>query len=175
MNAYILKKISPLQLHILDNMLQLYAHDINKYFQYPVRMDDNGRYRVRSAEKNLSDGWGYFIMVSCEYAGFVLLNHKTKAQEGAFISEFFLLPRYRKGSFFKTVIATLFSTLEGTVEYRILKKNKRALAVFVDLAKRFIKDYQTVDEQEYGEEYHRFTFDMANITYDVTKYKTHVK
>jgi len=165
MNAFVLRKISPAHLPVLDNLLQLYAHELNEYFDFSIKMDDNGRYRIKSAEKHLSDGWGYFILVSCEYAGFILLNRHTKTKGGVFITEVFILPRYRRGFFFRDVIARLFATLDGIVEYRVMKNNKRALALDDDLAKRFLTVIQRTEEYENGIEYFRYTLDTANITY----------
>jgi predicted acetyltransferase len=165
MNAFILKEISPAHLHVLDNMLQLYVHEINEYFDHTIVLNDEGRYRIKSAQKHLDGGWGYFIVVSCEYAGFILLNHKTKSPKGVFISEFFILPRYRQGFFYQSIIFSLFARLNGNVEYRVLKKNRRALVLFDNIAKKSISDVQRTVEYENGEEYFRFTLDTDNITY----------
>ncbi|MDR0490699.1 MAG: hypothetical protein LBH28_05585 [Oscillospiraceae bacterium] len=164
MKTFILKEISAARSHVLDNMLQLYAHELNEYFDYSIIVDNDGRYRIKSAATYLDSGWGYFIVASCELAGFILLNRHTKAREGVFIEEFFILPRFRQGSFYKDVISRLLGSLNGMVEYRVLKKNKRALLLFSDLARRFLSDIQTIDEYEKGSEYLRFSFDTANIT-----------
>lgn len=166
MNVFALKKITSAHLNVLDNMLQLYAHEMNKFYNYSIVLDDNGRYRIKAAAKHLSDGWGYFIMASCEYAGFILLNRRTKAKEGVFITEFFILPRYRKGFFYRDVIVRLIATLDGIVEYRVMKNNKRALCLFDDLVRRFLTTAKKTDEHENGSEYFRYTFDTANITYN---------
>ena len=167
-NAFILKKILPVSLHVLDNMLQLYVHEINEYFDYSIVLGDDGRYRIKSAQKHLADGWGYFIIVSCEYAGFILMNRKTKASKGVFISEFFILPRYRHGLFYQYVIVRLFSELKGSVEYRVLMKNRRALLLFGSLAKKSVSSVQRTVEYENGAEYFRFTLNTADITYGHT-------
>jgi len=175
MNPYILMKASPSQQHLLDNLLQLYAHDINNHFKYTIKMDCNCNYRIKSARDYLTNGWGYLIIVSCEYAGFILLNGQATMQEGVFISEFYILPQYRNGHFARYIILSLFSTLEGVVEFRLLKSNKRALFVFEYLAKRYLSEYQKIDEYEYEEEYYRFTLDLANLNYDLSKYKMYIK
>jgi len=166
MSKLILKEVLPANLPVLDNMLQLYAHELNKFFNFTIILGDNGRYLIKPAAIHLADGWGYFIVVGCEYAGFILLNHRAKTKGGVFISEFFIMPRFRRGYFYKDVIARLASTLDGIVEYRVMKKNKRALFLFDDLAKRFLSAaIQKTDEYENGIEYSRYMFDTANITY----------
>ena len=64
MNAFTLDEITPAYLPLLDNMLQLYTHEINKYLDYSIGLDANGRYRIKSAAELLNNGWGYFIIVS---------------------------------------------------------------------------------------------------------------
>ena len=172
-SAYVLKEISTAQLHVLDNMLQLYVHEMNEYFDYTIVLGNDGRYRIKSAARHLAAGWGYFIVVRGEYAGFILLNHQTKSLGGTFIAEFFILPRFRRGSFYKYVISGLLATSEGIVEYRVIKKNKRALSLFNDLAKRYLSAIQRIDEYENGTEYFRFIFDTANVTNAAEKYEKH--
>jgi hypothetical protein len=65
--------------------------------------------------------------------------------------------------------------LEGVVEYRLLKNNKRALSLFDDLAKRHLIFIQKMDEYENGTEYTRYEFNTDSITHDLTKYKQHIK
>ena len=173
-NAFILKEISPVNFPVLDNMLQLYTHELNEYFNYSIKMDVNARYHIKSAGKLLSNGRGYFVFVGCEYAGFILLNNHTKGQNGVFISEFFILPRYRRGFFYRDVLASLFTQLNGRVEYRILSKNQRALLVFKYLTRRYLSTFQSAEEYENGAEYVRFALDTANITFNISKYKTHI-
>jgi len=174
MNSFILRKISHSHLPVLDNMLQLYAHELNEYFNYSISMNNDGRYRIKSAEKHLADGWGYFILVSGEYAGFILLNHNTITDDGTAVPEFFMLPRYRKGLFYRDVIASLLTTLDGIVEYSILKKNMRALFLFDDLAKKFLSHVQRIEEHVDGSEFFRYIFDIADLTCDIEKYKKYV-
>ena len=175
MDAFVLKEILPDRLHVLSNMLQLYAHDMNESFRYSIVLDDNGRYRIKPAEKYLSEGWGYFIIVRCEYAGFILLNHQTRTREGTFIAEFYILPRFRRGFFYRDVIATLLSVLDGIVEFRVLKNNKLALLLFDDLAKKYLSVIQRTDVYENGSECILYSFNTANIIYDISKYKGHIR
>jgi predicted acetyltransferase len=163
MDAFLLMEISPAQLNVLSNLLQLYVHEINEYFGFSIALDGNGRYRIKPADKYLSTGWGYFIIVSCEYAGFILLNNNTKASEGVFIEEFFILPRYRRGLFFQHVIYSLFSELKGPVEFRVLKRNRRALFLFEKMAMKYLSNIVKTDEFENGAEYFRFTLDTTDI------------
>ena len=153
MSSFFLKGIKHEHLHVLDRMLQLYVHDINTYFDYPVVLDNNGRYRIKQVGEFLSDGFGYFIFVNCEYAGFVLLNNKTKPSGGVFVSEFYILPGFRKGLFYEKLLFSLFSELKGRVEFRILNKNMRALVLFKYLVKKYVSKVVITDECENEEKY----------------------
>lgn len=144
-------------------MLQLYAHELNAYYNYSIALGNDGRYRIKSAKKYFENDWGYFIIVNCEYAGFILLNHNTNSPSGTFINEFFILPRYRKGMFCYYVLSLLFSKLDGIIEYRVLKKNKNALILFDFLAKRCLNSIQAFDEYSKGQEYIRYTFNTTSI------------
>jgi len=164
MLTYSLEEVLPNRFCTLDNLLQLYAHEINEYYKYSISMGYNGQYKIRSAKSLLDAGWGYFIVVGGEYAGFVLLNNCTKVKEGTFIAEYYIMPKYRKGYFFKDVVVGLFAGLTGIVEYRVLRSNKRALFLFEALAKRYFSDYQKVDECEFGLDYFRFVVDTENFS-----------
>jgi len=155
-------------------MLQLYMHDINEYFDYPVLLDNNGLYCIKKAEKFLSKGSGYFILVSCEYAGFVLLNNQTKLPGGVFISEFYISPCFRHGFFYKEVVCSLFSKLKGHVEFRVLKKNRRALVLFKYLAKKYVSKVEITHECENEEKFFRFALDTENILINLSGYKKHI-
>jgi predicted acetyltransferase len=174
MSSFVLKEIKQVHLHVLDRMLQLYVHDINEYFDYLVTLDNNGRYCIKQAEKFLSDGFGYFIFVNCEYAGFVLLNNQTKMPGGVFISEFYILPCFRQGLFCKKVVFSLFSELNGHVEFRVLKKNRRALVLFEYLAKKYVTKAEITDECENEEKFFRFALDTENILINLSGYKKYI-
>jgi len=174
MSSLVLKEITQANVHVLDRMLQLYTHDINEYFDYSVALDDNGRYCIKQAEKFLSDGCGYFIFVSCKYAGFILVNNQTKKPGGIFISEFYVLPCFRQGNFYKEVISSLFSELKGHVEFRILKKNKRALVLCKYLTKKYVSKVELIDECENKEKFFRFSLDTENILTNLSGYKKHI-
>jgi len=174
MGSFVLTEIKQVHLNVLDRMLQLYTHDINEYFDYPVALDNNGRYCIKQAEKFLSMGCGYFISVNCEYAGFVLLNNQTKLPGGVFISEFYILPCFRKGFFHKEVVCSLFSELKGHVEFRVLKKNRRALVLFEYLAKKYVSKVEITHERENEDEFYRFALDTENILINLSGYKKYI-
>jgi predicted acetyltransferase len=174
MSSFFLKEIKHEHLHVLDRLLQLYVHDINEYFDCPVVLDNNGRYRIKQAGKFLSDGFGYFIFVNFEYAGFVLLNNKTKPPGGAFISEFYVLPCFRQGLFYEELLFSLFSELKGRVEFRILNKNMRALVLFKHLIKKYVSKVVITDEYENEEKYFRFALDTENILINLSGYRKHI-
>jgi len=164
MNSFELKKISSTNLHILDNLLQLYAHETNKYYDYSIAMGEDGRYIVKTAKQHLNLGWGYFILVCGGCSGFILLNRSTKSQNGFFIAEFYILPAYRKAFFYKEVLIGVLFMLRGNIEFRVLKKNNRALYLFEYLSKRYLSDYSRTEERECGLDYFRFAFDTSEIT-----------
>jgi len=174
MSSFNLEEIKQVHLHVLDRMLQLYIHDINKYFDYSIALDNNGRYCIKQTEKFLSNGCGYFVFVSGEYAGLVLLNNQTKSPGGVFISEFYILPCFRKGFFYKEVVCSLFSELKGHVEFRVLKKNRRALVLFKYLTKKYVSKVEVTDECENEEKFFRFALDTENILINLSGYKKHI-
>ncbi|MCL2153020.1 MAG: hypothetical protein FWH57_08700 [Oscillospiraceae bacterium] len=171
---FYLKQITQERWSILDRMLQLYTHDINEYFDYSVVLDNNGRYCIKTVEKFLSDGFGYFIIIGNKYAGFVLLNNKTKPPGGVFISELYILPRFRQGFFYRKVVFSLFSELKGHVEFRVLKNNKRALVLFEYLTKKYVSKVEKTCECENETEFFRFALDTENILINLSGYKIHI-
>lgn len=171
---FIFREIPAEHFHVLDNMLQLYVHELNQHFEHKIVLNYDGRYAIKSAAKYLDAGWGYFILVRGEYAGFILMDHETKTPGAVFIAEFFIMPHHRRGLFFQEVIFSLIASLEGIVEYRVLKRNKRALLLSNNFTKRFLSAMQKEYEHDNGEEYFRFTFDVKDVKVDTKKYRKRI-
>lgn len=109
---------------ILENLLEYYLYDFNIY--YDDDLNDKGRFEFIDVKPyiNNENNKAYIIKVNNKYAGFILIK---KTAELNSIEEFWIMPKYRKGMFAFKVLKSIFSQMNGKVEFLILNKNARWL------------------------------------------------
>ncbi len=109
---------------VLENLLEYYLYDFNNY--YDDDLNDKGRFEFIDVKPyiNNENNKAYIIKVNNKYAGFILIK---KTAELNSIEEFWIMPKYRKGMFAFKVLNSIFSQMNGKVEFLILNKNARWL------------------------------------------------
>ncbi len=81
------------EINILKNLLQLYLHDISKYF--PIEFDSlKGEYIYDNLDKYFYDSsnYAYFIKDKLEIVGFILINKEDNIN---ILQEIFVLNNYK--------------------------------------------------------------------------------
>lgn len=91
--------------NILNNLLQLYLHEINFYF--PIQFDSlKGEYQYENLDIyfNNQNNKAYFIKSKLDIIGFLLINKK---EDTNIIQEIFVLNNYKNKGIGKKVVALL--------------------------------------------------------------------
>lgn len=77
---FVLERVSRENQYILDNVLELYLHEFNEFYNYCDDLDENGRYNFMVTDKYVEDKShkAYLIKVNGKIAGFIMINNETK-------------------------------------------------------------------------------------------------
>lgn len=108
-----LKQVSKDDKEILNNLLQLYLHDISLYF--PIDFDSNsGTYIYDDLNKYfaLSENYAYLFMDDNNIIGFALVDKDVDANEMV-VQEMFILNNYKNKGYGKEAIFNVFDTYKG--------------------------------------------------------------
>lgn len=116
---------------LLRNLYQLYLYEFSR-FTTEWRVQDNGRF----AETDLEECWDgehqriFLIRVDGEWAGFAIVNLELPDVDGSTVnelSEFFIMPPYRRNHVGEAVACRLFDEYRGRWELTIVETNEDAL------------------------------------------------
>lgn len=113
-----LKKIELEKKHILDNLMQLYLHNIS--LSFPIDFDSNtGIYKYDDIEKYFENenNKAFFILKEKEIAGFMLIDF---TDEKNVVQEIFVLNNYKRKGVGKITVSMLFDKFKGNWEIKSL-------------------------------------------------------
>lgn len=141
--------------HILENLLNLYLHDLSE-FAYDLKINKNGQFEY--------DGMGFyfsqeelkpfFICFHDEIVGFVLLNSGKFVPKDIdySVNELFILNAFRKKGIARAAVRKLLQIYNGTYEIAQLSRNKLAIKFWNTFYKNegieYIGEMQIIDECE---------------------------
>lgn len=158
-----LKQIDNQNLNILENLFQLYIHDISR--ELPWDCNDGGVFEAYSLKDWLEnkENFGYLIYVEDKLAGFVMVDREFKVltdQSTAYnLSEIFVLNNYKGKGLASKVVKQVFDMYKGNWECRPVPKSISALTFW---EKVFANNFQyNVTKHEWKED--RFAFTFSNI------------
>lgn len=163
---FILEKINKDNKYILDNLLELYQHEFNKFYNYYDDLNDDGKYGFILTDKYITNTnyRAYLIKANAKIAGFIMINSETKfVRNGIYIAEFFVMPKYRRGYFSINVMKEIFRQNQGNIEIKVLKNNKKAFKLYSLLINRFVDKVVIHKVQEEGDEFIYYNFSTKNI------------
>ncbi len=113
---------------VIKNLMQFYVYDFSEFINLDV--EANGLF---AAYSNLDDYWKeenrfpYIIQKKERHIGFVLVRFIETAQRNYFsIAEFFVMKKYRREGFGKTIAHQIFSFHKGEWEVYQKESNKPA-------------------------------------------------
>ena len=152
--------------YILDNVLELYQHEFNKFYNYYDDLNDEGKYGFILTDKYITNTnyRAYLIKANTKIAGFIMINSETKfVRNGIYIAEFFVMPKYRRGYFSINVMKEIFRQNQGNIEIKVLKNNKKAFKLYSLLINRFVDKVVIHKVQEEGDEFIYYNFSTKNI------------
>lgn len=163
---FILERVNSGNKYVLDNVLELYQHEFNAFYNYYDDLNEDGKYNFILTDKYVTDEnyKAYLIKVNCKIAGFIMMNPETKyVENGTYIAEFFIMPKYRKGYFSINVIREIFKQNKGNVEIKVLRSNEKAFKLYSLLFKRFAENVQINTTLEDGDEFVYYNFNTENL------------
>ena len=158
-----LKQIDKQNLNILENLFQLYIHDISK--ELPWDCDDSGIFEAYSLSEWMQnkDNFGYLVYVEDKLAGFVMVDKEFKVLKNQAksynLSEIFILNNYKGKGLASRVVKQIFDIHKGNWECRPVPKSISALTFW---EKVFANKFEyNVTKHEWKE--NRFAFTFKNI------------
>lgn len=154
-----LKNINKNERKILENMLQLYLHDISNYFLIDFN-SRSGLYEYDDLNKYFDNsGNTAFFMQSDndDIVGFILLD---KVDNGLSIQEIFVLNNYKNKNIGAEAVNTLFDTFKSNWTIKALPCSDPAQKFW----ERTIKNYTNNNFQvEFIGKYNRAIFTFNNM------------
>jgi predicted acetyltransferase len=114
---------------ILDNLLQLYAHDFSEHV--PLRMNTSGRFEIAAGEEwwTRDDHFPYLIQWHGELVGFALVRRGSRLTEEDVmdVAEFFVVRGARGKGIGRSAAFALFHAFPGVWEVRVRRTNAAAM------------------------------------------------
>lgn len=158
-----LKQIGKHNLKTLENLFQLYIHDISK--ELPWDCNENGIFETYSLQDWLKNNqnFGYFVYVQDKLAGFVMVDKEfkvlTNKNNNYNLSEIFILNNYKGKGLASSVVKKIFEMYKGNWECRPVPKSISAQTFW---EKVFANNFPyIVTKHEWKE--NRFAFTFSNI------------
>jgi len=102
-------KVNSNKKELLENLLQLYLHDISYYF--PIEFDNNTCKYKYNLSSYFNNNYAYFITNNNEIAGFILIDDNSNNNYE--ISEIFILNNYKNKDIGKETIYKIFNKYKG--------------------------------------------------------------
>lgn len=138
---------------ILKNIYQLYLHDLSSYNQEDL--DHNGLYDVGFLDLfwEKEGLFPFFINIKDNVIGFILVQTGRFAPstgEDYYISEFFILRKYRRKGIGKAAISKLFSLFPGTYLLGQMPTNMPAIQFWKSLFKSLDIEFQEFIKEDMG-------------------------
>lgn len=130
-----LKEIELEKKDILNNLIQLYLHNISLYF--PIDFDSNtGTYEYDDIDKYFENDYNkaFFILKGNEIAGFILIN---LLDEKNIVQEMFVLNNYKRKGVGKTAVSILFDKYKGNWEIKSLPCSESAEKFWISSVKEY--------------------------------------
>ncbi len=134
----ILKEIELEKKDILNNLMQLYLHNIS--LNFPMDFDSNtGMYGYDDIEKYFENdnNKAFFILKENEIAGFMLID---LSDEKNIVQEMFVLNNYKRKGVGKTAVSILFDKFRGNWEIKSLPCSESAEKFWISSVKKYTND-----------------------------------
>lgn len=109
---------------VLDNLLQLYLHDLSLYFK--IDFDSKtGLYNYDSLDKyfNNSDNYAYFMRLNEDVVGFILID---KDNDKYVVQEIFTLNNYKGHGYARDAVIKIFDMYRGNWIIKVVPNSIKA-------------------------------------------------
>ncbi len=158
------QRADPSQAAIVDNLLQLYMHDMSEWFG--VTPDDSGRFEFVEYEQ-FQTGEPVYLAFDDEQtnhlpAGFALVAADSEypgLPEHYDLEEFFLMRRYRHQGVAERFATHVWDELRGTWIVRVFEGNLPAVTFWRRAVSRYTDSYTVETQGTDGSRWLNFQFD----------------
>lgn len=117
-----LTKVNKNEKKLLNNLMQLYLHDLSLYFS--IDFDSKTCQYKYNLEAYFYNNYAYFIKVNNEIVGFILIN---KLEEDNYeISEIFILNNYKNKKIGKKAVNQIFDIYKGKWQIKVVPSSPKA-------------------------------------------------
>lgn len=149
--------VKKMEITILEKLLQLYLHDISRYF--PIDFDSsNGNYIYGSLDKYFdnTNNQAYFIKMADKIVGFILVD---KDDDSYVLQEMFVLNNYRNKGFGERAVFSLFDQNRARWTIKSLPCSPLAEKFWNKVINNYMENNYIV---EYVGKYNRAVFNFDN-------------
>ena len=141
-----LKKIEAKDKSILQNLFQLYMHDITA--SLPMDVNEHGLYEYNYIDYYFTEEnrYAYLIYIEDKIAGFVLIDDEfmvldsEKTKPCYDFSEMFILNAYKKKGYGEIVVKRIFDMFKGNWEIRPVPRSEGAKRFWLKAVKNYTND-----------------------------------
>jgi len=137
---------------LLQNLLQLYIHDLSDVFPQ-VELGHDGRFRYDHLPLYWSDArrrFAFIIRYERRPAGFAFATRGSPAvadPDVLDVAEFFVIPSHRRAGIGRAAAFLLWNLLPGKWTVRVLEKNDAGLAFWRDVVAEYSKGTASESKQ----------------------------
>lgn len=140
-----LNRVTPSERSILDNLMQLYLHEMSRYAEEVI--GDDGRYTYVELDSFIesADRDAFLILVKGKPAGFVLVKTLSSLSDEPHyaIKEFFVLEGYRELGIGEEIARQIFDANQGHWQVGVSRENEGADAFWHRVLYRYTaKNYR---------------------------------
>jgi len=130
----------------LENLLQLYLHDLSYYF--PADYDSNTCKYIYNIDKYFKDNYAYFITYNNDIIGFILLDdNKDNNYE---ISEIFVISNYRNKKIADIAVTKLFNKYKGNWTIKAVPNSPIAESFWTKTINNYTSNYTVTHTGKYN-------------------------
>jgi len=147
------------QLPVIDNLIQLYAHDFSEFQE--IQLDANGRFQYTPLPLYWTEPTHHPFLVKADgkLAGFVLVKQEAGVWD---MAEFFIVRGCRRHGIGTTVAHQVWRRFPGPWEVRVMEANQGAVAFWERAISKFIgAPVKSKRVAKNGKLWHHFGFDSA--------------
>jgi predicted acetyltransferase len=142
-----IKRIKKKDKHILDNLFQLYLHDIS--LSLPMDVNEDGIFDCASLSSYFNDEDNqhpFFIMADNKYIGFALIEKKLIESNSTYIlNMLFILNSYKNNGIGRLIAINLFDMFEGNWEIKPTPHSRKAKKFWSRVIKEYTNNKYTIE------------------------------
>jgi len=142
----VLEPATPAQKPLIENLVELYVHDLSDAFE--LNIGENGRFGYESLPLYWSEPeirFPFLIREGDHVAGFVLV---MRVGEHWDIAEFFVLRRHRRNGVGREAAFQTWSRFRGPWSVRVLIRNEGALQFWSAIIEEYTNGEMTTEDRD---------------------------